>query len=271
MAELKRRNYQKAIDKELNTLRKREEALEKRKLESKPVRLRSQLESKVPDKVYKSLKLAFGKAFGLIFDKGSIVIEKTYNQEGKSDDYLVREYAFRTKANRKALKELLGSAGSDNLKSVAFTTAEGVLLGAFGVGIPDIVVFVGVLLRGVYETALNYGFDYQSDEERYFILKLMEVSMLKGEEWSKGNKEIDEMISDKVSTPRTPADIKLEIEKASDAIAIDMLLLKFIQGFPVVGIIGGSMNPVYYNKVMRYAELKYRKRRLLLLSQEQSQ
>ena len=42
-----------------------------------------------------------------------------------------------------------------------------------------------------------------------------------------------------------------------------MLLLKFIQGVPVVGIIGGAANPVYYNKVMKYVQLKYRKRYLM--------
>ena len=44
-----------------------------------------------------------------------------------------------------------------------------------------------------------------------------------------------------------------------------MLLLKFIQGLPVVGLIGGAANPVYYRKVMRYVQLKYHKRYLLEL------
>ena len=44
---------------------------------------------------------------------------------------------------------------------------------------------------------------------------------------------------------------------------MDMLILKFIQGLPIVGIIGGAANPVYYRKVMRYVQLMYRKRYLL--------
>ena len=43
---------------------------------------------------------------------------------------------------------------------------------------------------------------------------------------------------------------------------VHMLLLKFIQSLPVVGMIGGMGNPVYYHKVMKYAGLKYRKRYL---------
>ena len=45
-----------------------------------------------------------------------------------------------------------------------------------------------------------------------------------------------------------------------------MLLAKFIQGLPVVGIIGGLMNPVYYRKILSYVRLKYRKRYLLTKS-----
>lgn len=44
---------------------------------------------------------------------------------------------------------------------------------------------------------------------------------------------------------------------------MDMLLLKLIPGLPVVGILGGAANPVYYSKVMKYVQLKYRKRYLL--------
>ena len=45
--------------------------------------------------------------------------------------------------------------------------------------------------------------------------------------------------------------------------ALDMLVLKFIQGLPVVGVLGGAANPVYYRKIMRYVQLKYKKRYLI--------
>jgi len=41
-------------------------------------------------------------------------------------------------------------------------------MGAFGVGLPDIPVFVGVVLKSVYEVALNYGYRYDTPEEKYF-------------------------------------------------------------------------------------------------------
>ena len=38
--------------------------------------------------------------------------------------------------------------------------------------------------------------------------------------------------------------------------------MKFVQGIPVVGVLGGAANPVYYRKILRYVQLKYRKRYL---------
>ena len=36
--------------------------------------------------------------------------------------------------------------------------------------------------------------------------------------------------------------------------------MKFLQGIPVVGALGGAYDAVYMRRVSKYAELKYRKR-----------
>ena len=54
--------------------------------------------------------------------------------------------------------------------------------------------------------------------------------------------------------------VRYEIEDTSKFFATDMLVLKFIQGLPIVGVVGGVFNPVYYNKIMNYIRLKYHKR-----------
>ena len=58
-------------------------------------------------------------------------------------------------------------------------------------------------------------------------------------------------------------ELKRQIEKTANAFATEMLVTKFIQGLPVVGMLGGAANPVYYQKIMRYIQLKYRKRYLI--------
>jgi len=145
---------------------------------------------------------------------------------------------------------------------MAVTTVEGIGLGALGVGMPDIVLFLGTLLKGIFETALNYGFDYESRQEQLLILKMMQTALSNGESWVQRNAEVEEMLEQE-TVDITDDIFKQQVKDTASAFAMDMLLLKFIQGFPVVGIIGGTANPVYYSKVMKYVQMKYRKRYLL--------
>ena len=59
-----------------------------------------------------------------------------------------------------------------------------------------------------------------------------------------------------------------QIRETASVFAMDMLLLKFIQGLPVVGLLGGAANPLYYHRILHYTQLKY-KRRYLLNCQKQ--
>ena len=67
-----------------------------------------------------------------------------------------------------------------------------------------------------------------------------------------------------MAIPQKPDDIALkdQIKKTGEKLALDMLFAKFIQGFPVIGIVGGMVNPVYYKRMMEYVEVKYQKRYL---------
>ena len=81
------------------------------------------------------------------------------------------------------------------------------------------------------------------------------------------NRQVDGMLCGEERVITEPS-FKAQIKNTASVFAVDMLLLKFIQGLPLVGIIGGAANPVYYRKVMKYVQLKYRKRYLYkLLSQ----
>ena len=42
-----------------------------------------------------------------------------------------------------------------------------------------------------------------------------------------------------------------------------MLCIKFLQGLPLVGVVGGPANVMYCKKISDYARLKYQKRYLL--------
>ncbi|MBP3701417.1 MAG: EcsC family protein [Lachnospiraceae bacterium] len=259
-----------AIQKELKSLQKQEEKMQKTAMKQ-PVAAswKTELEKKVPEKVYSNLKLAFGKAFSIIFEKGTGIIEKSYNKDAIHKEQKIRDYAVQVKGNRRELRKVKKSAEVSGLGNMALTTVEGIGLGALGVGLPDIVMFVGVLLKGIYETALHYGIDYTHVGERYLILKMMEASLAKGEHWVECNAEVDRLIYQGRQEIPDLEDMEEQRKRTADAFAIDMILLKFIQGLPIVGILGGAGNPVYYNKVMHYVRIKYQKRYLLQLERKQ--
>lgn len=147
--------------------------------------------------------------------------------------------------------------------NTVITTAEGIGLGALGIGMPDIVIWVGVLLHGIYETALKYGFEYETSAEKMFVLKLIEASMMNSENWEDLDAELDEHVRQDVHEIPDEIMVRAQIEKTADALAMEMLVAKFIQGLPVAGVLGGVANPVYYQKIMRYVQMKYWKRYLL--------
>ena len=251
-----------ALTRELLAVRKQEKKMEQAALKAKPAPWKKELESRSPEKVYMGLESIFCKGFGIVFDRGRAIIEKSYKKEDLLADHAIRDFAVQRKGGRKELKQMHKSAKQSDFVNMAVTTLEGVGLGALGIGMPDIVLCLGNLLKGVYETALNYGFDYESRQEQLLILKMMQTALSNGASWVDGNAEVDKLLT-LDATCVSDEVFKAQVKATASAFAMDMLLLKFIQGLPVVGIIGGAANPVYYSKVMKYVQLKYRKRYLL--------
>ena len=250
-----------AIQKELQLVLRQEEWRKAAAAKAKPARWKRELEQKLPEKVLVGLNGAFEKAFSLVFRKGNALLEKSYRKDEKLTDHRVGDYVLRHQGKRSQLRRMRNTASRANLANMTLTTVEGVALGALGIGIPDIVLFISTLLRGIYETALSYGYQYDTPAEQLLILRMMEASLTPGDEGELRDNVVDRML---VHMPQevSEEDVHQQIRRTADAFAVDMLLLKFIQGLPVVGLAGGAANPVYYRKVMRYVELKYRKRYL---------
>lgn len=257
-----RKTVRRALEKELEGADKAERRLAREALrESRTTDWKGKLEEKVPPKVYAALESAFCKAFTLVFQKGTGLIEKSYNREKLQQAYAARDQAVWVKRDRQALGQFRGKSRAANARDLLLTTAEGVGLGVLGVGLPDIVLFVSLLLKGIYETALRYGFDYDTPGERLLILKMMEASLAKGTRWQSLNQEVEHRLTEKPPEP-TREELEGQIRQTAQAFAMDMLVLKFVQGLPLVGVLGGAGNPVYYRRVMKYVQLKYHRRYL---------
>lgn len=252
----------KAIEKELNKIRREESRMRSRAEKAAEPAWKRKIEEKVPQKVLVGLQKAFSKAFYLIFEKGVDVIEKTYDKEALEKEFLIRDYAFSLTGGKKEIRRLKTNAARKRTAVALGTAVEGIGLGVLGIGMPDIVIWLGILLRSVYEAALEYGYGYESAEEKLFILKMMEASIQNGVAWVTANEEVDACLCRDGHENPAEEELEEQIERTALAFATDMLVMKFIQGVPIVGIIGGAANPVYYQKVMRYVQLKYRKRYL---------
>ncbi len=250
---------ERALRKEWALLKKEEEKLGKAAGRTKNPGWKGALEQKLPDKVYKGLEAAFCKGFSLVFQKGKVIIERSFDRQELLADHQIRDYAISVKGGSGELKAMRRGAMRADLVNMTLTSLEGVGLGALGIGLPDIVLFLGTLLKGIYETALNYGYDYEDKQEQLLILKMMEASLSTGQAWNLCNCSVEELMLREAAAIREEA-IQDQIKKTAAVFAMDMLLLKFIQGLPVVGMVGGAANPLYYSKVMKYVQLKYHKR-----------
>lgn len=113
-----------ACNKELAYILKQEAALQKQAAKELPM-WKSTLAEKVPGKVTFGLQTAFDKAFSIVFEKGTSVIDKTYAREELVRNYQVQDYAVHLKGSRRELKRMWTMAAKSNFINAAVTTAEG--------------------------------------------------------------------------------------------------------------------------------------------------
>lgn len=92
------------LDKEWNRLVKNEEHFIAQNCNVKTADWQKKLEKYVPKKLNETLDSAFYKAFSIVFDKGTGVIEKTYNRRKKEQEYQIDSYAADIKKNAKSLQ-----------------------------------------------------------------------------------------------------------------------------------------------------------------------
>lgn len=252
---------EKTLDSEKTMLEKKQQKVINRKF-NKIDELKQDLENKVPKKMIDTLNNGFYKAFQLIFTKGIEVIEKSFRKEELDLSFRVNDFRINQRPDRKSIRLLDKEIRKGQRINTCVTLAEGIGLGVIGVGLPDIPLFLGVILKGIYETAIGYGFSYREEKEQIFILKMITAALSSDEEFRKANDNVELWIMHINDSPIF-YDLEEEIQNTSNALSKALLLSKFVQGFFVLGIIGGIANPFVYHKIMKYVSLKYKKRYLI--------
>ncbi len=229
--------------------RKKEKRLLKRRMERKENFINQKVADKVPETLEGTLNTAFAKAFQLVFEKGTQYVEKTYQKDQLVKNYKDMDWDQGNPYGRFAVK-----AEDNRAIHTILSGAAGAGMGALGVGIPDIPLFIGMMLRGIYQLALNYGYGYESKEEKIWILMVIKGGLSYGEDLAKVNRQLNLWIQRKEE--KVPL-LEEQMEETAMALSHELLYAKFLQGFPLVGAVGGFYDAIYMNQVMEYAQLKY--------------
>lgn len=253
--------FKSPLEKEWAKLEKDEFTFLDKNLKQEDSKLNQFLSDKVPVGLQKTLDTAFAKAFQLVFEKGTDIIEKSYKREEIEKDFAINSYVANVRENRKNLKVFSKKATGAGRTNLLLSGVSGIGMGVLGIGIPDIVVFTSLMLRSVYETSLHYGFDYENEEEKKFILLLIQGAVCHDTNLLRINNELNEYME----TGHFYRETKLEecIKKAAAALSKELLYMKFLQGIPLVGAVGGAYDVIYMKQINKYAEMKYRRRFLL--------
>ena len=119
------REWEKYVKKETKYLEKQ--------LNKKESFLNQKLEEKVPQKLQGTLDAAFAKAFHMIFEKGTAVIEKTYRKEEIEKNYQINEFTNQIKQDKKSIRTFSKNAKSSGAKNLVMSGAAGIGMGILGV------------------------------------------------------------------------------------------------------------------------------------------
>ncbi len=236
--------------------------------QKKPSKIEDFISQKIPPKLIDTLNSAFTKSFEVIFDKGTAIIEKSYNKDELRATHLGNKRDLSLHPDRRRLLAFEEQAMTSHTKNVVISGVKGVGLGVLGIGLPDIPIFIGMVLKGIYEIALQYGFEYESPTERYFILSIIKTSL------SYGRQAVSDSVAlnDFMLSPTLPENYSQQtsISEVSQVLSAELLCMKFVQGMPIVGLVGGIADAVFVNKILSYANIKYKRRFLAAKIAEQS-
>ena len=258
MANEKSRQFKRLNKKEERILNKKDNRFIKSKIN--PVM--DKVQDKIPEKLRATLETAFLKGFELVFEKGNIVIEKTYNKDRLMSDHVVNDYILEKKLNRRNMNTLDKYVRKSNRFNTSLSLVEGSVLGFFGIVLPDIPLFIGVIMKTINEIALNYGFDYKNDNEKAFILKIISAAMSEGEDKIRINDEISILGEAIDKNLEINIDLDSLIKETAKILSDALLVGKIIQGIPFLVLVGGTINYTIIKKIAKYGQIKYKKRYL---------
>lgn len=213
----------------------------------------------IPEKIQDTLTAAFAHGLRWVLEKGDGLIRYGISEEEIRKTFFEQDRQARQKMRRKELRAIGAQARQVRRRGSGAALAEGIGLGVLGIGLPDIPIFLGVLLRGIYQIALSYGVDVREDKEKIYLVLLLACAAAPERE---RQGRLDQLAREIQTGQIIKEDLQLVQREAAESLAQGMLTAKFIQGLPIVGVVGGLYNFPLYQRISGYAELEYQKRYL---------
>lgn len=253
----------KQINNKMNRIRKEEQRFLNKKesiFESMINPLTDKIQGYIPDSLKSTLDAAFYKGFKLVFEKGNTYIEKTYNKDKIQLEHDLNDYAIDKSSSKKYIHRMDKYANQSQIVNSSISAIEGGALGLLGIGLPDIPVFISLIMKSIYEIALSYGYGYDTNNEKEYVLLLINGAMTNGGKQKEWNRKINELGDSIDQNIITDIDLEEQMKYTAGVLSDALLTAKFIQGIPVVGAVGGIVNYNIIRKINRFASLKYKKR-----------
>lgn len=224
--------------------------------------VKAKIEDKIPEKLEDTLNKAFTAAFKMVFQEGKVLIKKTYNEETLKSEYADKRVGVQTKGDRSLIKKLRRPAEKRYFKSLGVAATEGVGLGLLGIGLPDIPILIGNMIRTCTVSAQSHGLDTDRKDEQVYMLMMIRLAAMPVEERTAVNRQLDALGDAIDSGKEIFLDLEAEMKETSERLSMTLLFSRFVMGLPVVGVAGGLYNPVIVSQLHQLAEVKYEARLL---------
>lgn len=224
--------------------------------------VKAKIEDKIPEKLEDTLNKAFTAAFKMFFQEGKVLIKKTYNEETLKSEYADKRVGVQTKGDRSLIKKLRRPAEKRYFKSLGVAATEGVGLGLLGIGLPDIPILIGNMIRTCTVSAHSHGLDTDRKDEQVYMLMMIRLAAMPVEERATVNSQLDALGDAIDSGKEIFLDLETEMQETSERLSMTLLFSRFVMGLPVVGVAGGLYNPVIVSQLHQLAEVKYEARLL---------
>ena len=199
----------------------------------------------------------------MVLEKGSRWIGKLCSEEKLREDYL--QFAQKPLSSWELYKlgcKAAGRAGAN----MAFSSVQGGLMGALGIGLPDVPIFLGAVFKTLFEISLRFGYPYDTQPEQIYQMLLICAAVGDEAQRRQASADADRIAQEMRQKARTGEELSISREqakkRASHALCSAALAGKLVQGTPVIGVYGGFRNGVLLRQVGSMAAVKYQQRRL---------